>query len=342
MSERGSTPTMKDVAKAAGVGVMTVSRVINGVPVVSPALVDRVNTAIRELGYQRNHFASTLRRRGAATNTIGLIVDDVANPFYGALAGAIEDFALDKGYTVLFGSSKESPQRERELLAAFGARRVDGLVLVPTSGGRAHLAEVVRDGPPTVLVDRPADGLPVDSVVIDNQRGARDAVAHLIRGGHRRIAFLGDRLSIWTAQQRLAGYRAALDEAGIAHHPALVLDSLRTVWTAEAACRTLLAGSPSPTALFTANDVITIGALRALRDHPVPTALAGFDDFPLSEQLDPAVTVVAHDPVALGSTAAEVLFDRTEGRDSPPREVVLPTRLIVRGSSEVRPDEAAV
>ena len=209
-----SRRTMRDVAQAAGVSVMTVSRVINGQPGVLPETAARVEHAIRRLGYQRNDAARQLRRRGQPTQIIGMLVDDLANPFFAALARAVEDAARRRHYVVLIGSSNDSLDREREVVAAFFARQVDGLILVPVAGSHKFLASQMAQGTKVVCVDRPVAGLDVDRVLVDNRRAAGDAVRHLLELGHRRIAFLGDREDIWTISERYAGFCAALAGAG--------------------------------------------------------------------------------------------------------------------------------
>ena len=330
---------MKDVARAAGVSHMTVSRVVNGEVGVLPDKVSRVERAIRKLGYQRNDMARQLRRQGQTTGTIGLVVDDVANTFWSALARAVEDVAMRQGFLVLVGSTNDDRRREQEVVSAFCARRVDGLVVVPVAGSQRFLRTQMAMGTRVVCVDRPADGLEVDTVVVDNRSGARDAIAHLIGQGHERIGFLGDREEIWTAEERYAGYLDALGDTRIEPKPTYVRRGVRTAAQATAAARELTTSRRPPTAIFTGNNVITIGALAAFSqdDRPRTTALVGFDDFPLADRLAPPVTVVQQDPAALGATAAQMLLARIEGDEAPARTVVLKTRLLPRGSGEIPP-----
>jgi LacI family transcriptional regulator len=193
-------PTMRDVAAAAEVSLMTVSRVVNGEPGVLPETAAKVERAIRRLGYQRNDMARQLRSKGQLTHTIGLLVDDLANPFFATLASAVEDAARLRKYVVLIGSSNDNLRREREVISAFSARRVDGLIVVPAAGSHRFLRDQLAAGVKVVCVDRPADGLRVDTVVVDNRNGAYGAVRHLLERGHRRIAYLGDREDLWTVQ----------------------------------------------------------------------------------------------------------------------------------------------
>ncbi|MFE4860013.1 LacI family DNA-binding transcriptional regulator [Streptomyces sp. NPDC056670] len=324
-------PTMKDVARAAGVSPMTVSRAVSGEPGVSPDTAARVEQAVRQLGYQRNDNARSLRQKDLRTSTIGLVVDDLANPFYALMARSVEDEAHRRGFLVLVGSTNDEPRREREVIAAFTARQVDGLILVPTNGGHGFLKQPMEGGTCVVCVDRPAKGLAVDTVTVDNRAGAERAVSHLLGHGHTRIAYLGDRFDIWTQRERHAGYLDALASHGIPEDPELVRHELRSQSDAAAALADLRALPAPPTALFTTNDLITIGVMDGL-GHPDPVALVGFDDFPLADRLDPPLSVVSQDPVALGATAANLLFSRIDGDRSAPRSVVLLTRLIVRGS----------
>jgi DNA-binding LacI/PurR family transcriptional regulator len=330
-------PTMRDVARAAGVSPMTVSRVVNGEPAVMPETVARVERAIRRLGYQRNEAARRLRREGQPTQTIGLLVDDLANPFFAALAAAVEDAARLRNYVVLIGSSNDSLRREREVVAAFCARQVDGLIVVPVEGNHRFLAEHLARGTKVVCVDRPADGLAVDKVLVDNRAGAHKAVRHLLDQGHRRVGYLGDREDIWTIQERYAGFCDAFAEVGLQPDPLLVRNGPRSRAAAAQLATELLQLPAPPTALFTTTDLITMGALDALHDRAGQVALIGFDEFALADKVSPPVTVVAQDPAALGATAAQLLFSRIGGDTSPPREVILLTRLVIRGSGEIAP-----
>src|SRR5581483_8776208 len=340
--------TMRDVAAAAGVSLMTGSRVVNGEPGVQPETAAKVERAIRRLGYQRNDAARQLRRKGKPTQTIGLLVDDIANPFFATLARAVEDAARLHSFVVLIGSSNDSLEREREVISAFSARRVDGFILVPSAGSHRFLRAQQELGVKVVCVDRPADNLAADTVLVDNRRGAYRAIRHLMMHGHRRIGYLGDREDIWAVRERYAGFTEALAQDGITPDPALVRHGLRGRGEAAGATVALLSHPDPPTALFTSNDLVTMGAIDSMHGttgdgspRVGPVALVGFDEFALADKLNPPVTVVAQDPAAIGATAAQLLFARINGDTSPPREVVLLTRLIARGSGEIAPSSAA-
>lgn len=330
-------PTLRDVAARAEVSFKTVSRVVNAEPGVSPALAARVRRAIDELKFQPNAGARSLRRGDGRTSSIGLLLEDVANPFSASVQRAVDDAARPRGVLVFTGSLDEDPARERELVRAFASRRVDGLLLVPASSDQAYLEREVRAGTAIVCVDREARGLPVDSVVTTNAAGAAEGVRHLAAGGHRRIAFLGDSPAIPTARQRYEGYCEALAGLGIPHEEALVVRGLRDPAVADGAVTVLLGRPDPPTALFTAQNMVTIGAVRALRraGRDRSTALLGFDDFPTADLLTPAVSVVAQDPAAMGRLAADILFGRIAGDDSPPATHVVSTTLLRRGSGEL-------
>jgi LacI family transcriptional regulator len=330
-------PTMLDVASLAGVGLKTVSRVVNEEPGVSPTLEAKVKRAIEQLNYRRDANASMLRRLGGKTQTIGLVLEDVANPFSSALHRAIEDAARARSVLVYAGSCDEDPVRERELIGSFRDRRVDGIIVMPAS--HAYLYDEQRAGTALVFVDRPASHLDADSVASNNFGGAVEAVEHLVAHGHRRIGFLGDLPSISTAEERLQGYTRALERSGIGHDDELIRTGLRGPDAAARAVDALLALRDPPTALFTSQNLLTIGGVRALRraGRQRRIALIGFDDVALADVLDPAISVVAQDPQAIGRSAAELLFRRLDGDASPSVHQVVPVKLITRGSGEIGP-----
>jgi LacI family transcriptional regulator len=325
---------MRDVAVLAGVSLKTVSRVINAEPGVAAATAARVADAIAELGFQRNDLARSLRQ-GRTSSTLGLVIEDVANPFYSAIAQAVESAARERGYMLITASCEEDPARERELVQALLRRRVDALLLVPASRDHGYLARETAGGTPVVFLDRPPVGLAADCVLLDNVGGARAAVEHLLARGHERIAVVTDPGDLYTAEERLAGYRQALEAAGVPVREELIRTGSHDAAQAEAAVRELLALPPDrrPTALFAGNNRHAVGALRALRGADHPLALVGFDDFELADLL--GTTVVRHDSPRMGAHAAALAFGRLDGDDRPPRRVVVPIELVARGSGEV-------
>jgi LacI family transcriptional regulator len=330
---------MREVAAVAGVSLSTVSRVVNGGEGVRGDLADRVRDAVALLGYRHNLTASTLRRADRQSASIGLIFEDVSNPFFGAVHRGVEDAARERGILTLVGSSDEEPQRELELAEAFSSRGVDGLIVASAVHDSSYLQRERAAGVALAFVDRPPNFLDADAVVSDHAGGARTAVEHLIAAGHRRIGFLGDRPEVFTAAERLRGYRETLAQHGLAEDLDLVRHPrFRGVDAYQTTCE-LLSGSNPPTALFASQNLISVGAVRAVHalglQHEL--AMVSFDDILLADALDPGLTVVAQDPMTLGRTAAELVFSRLDGYDGPSRHVVVPTQLIERGSGELPP-----
>src|SRR3954449_9099162 len=335
----GRRPTMREVAAVAGVSLSTVSRAINGDPKVAPDLAEKVRSAVAMLGYRRDVTATTLRRADRLSASIGLVFDDVANPFHATLQRGIEDVARERGVLAFAGSSDEDAERERDLVQAFLSRRVDGLIVVPAGADHGYLVRDREAGVAVVFVDRPPGFIDADVVLSDHAGGARAATAHLLAAGHRRIGYLGDRRRIHSAAERLRGYTEALASAGVPYDRTLVRMELEHSAMASRATQDLLEAENPPTAVFAAQNLITLGAISALRARGLQhvVALIGFDDLPLADAVDPGLTVVAQDAGGLGRAAAEVLFTRLDGDIGPTRTVVLPTTLIARGSGEIAP-----
>ena len=334
-SRYGNRPTMKDVAARAGVGLKTVSRVVNGEPGVTPDTERRVQEAIDALGFRRNDSARVLRK--GRTASIGLVLEDLADPFYGPLSRSVEEVARAHGALLINGSSAEDPEREQELTLALCARRVDGLVIIPAGDDHRYLEPEIRAGVATVFVDRPAGKIDADVVLSDNYGGARDGVAHLIAHGHRRIGFIGDMPRIHTAAERLRGYRAAMEDAGIPVEESWMSLGVTDPERVRRAAEAMLSGPHPVTAVFTGNNRVTVTVIRVLAEQPRPVALVGFDDIELADLLQPGVTVVAQDAAALGRTAADRLFRQLDGTLVTPERIELLTRLIARGSGELPP-----
>ncbi|MCD9875726.1 LacI family DNA-binding transcriptional regulator [Streptomyces guryensis] len=333
-------PTLADVAREVGVSAKTVSRVLNEDGPVSPRTREQVLAAVAQLGFQPNLMARNIRVGGPDT-TIGLVIPDLANPFFGAVARAIEDTVGERGLTLLMGSSADDPGRERALTDKFLARRVSILMIVPSVGAdHSHLKSHRAAGLPVVFLDRPGVGLSTDSIVSSNRAGTQDGVAHLIAHGHRRIGFIGDLpVKLYTRRERLAGYRTALQEADIAYDRSLVTNAHDQPAAATATAQ-LLAQADPPTALFAGNNMVALGMVAELaRSKRKDIAVVGFDDVPLAEALEPALTVVAQDPEEIGRAAAATALARLDGDRSRARTITVPTRLIVRGSGE-RPSPA--
>ena len=296
------------------------------------ATAARVADAVNRLGYRPNELARSLKAQ--RSRTIGLVVDDVSNPFMATCAQAIEAVARERDHALILCDSHADIRAEDDYVGLLTRRQVDGLLIVPAHGRDAHLKREQRRGLPVVALDRPAESAQTDTVLVQNRAGTREATEHLIWHGHQRIAFIGDVRHYYTARKRLEGYKEALDAANL--KPLQALDA-HTVEQGEEATRDFLDAPDAPTALFAANVLTALGALRAIEDLglsiPEDVAVIGFDDFELAHVLRPRFTLVKQPAAELGRRAAEMLFDRLEDRTSPaPRRIVLPTELVVRES----------
>jgi LacI family transcriptional regulator len=327
-------PTMIDVAEMAGVSLKTVSRVINEEQGVRAETATRVREAVRVLGYRANDTARNLRRRQRPA-TVGLVIEDVRNPFYSSIARAVEELARLHGHMVVIANSNEDPTEEQKAVGTLLERQITGLLIVPAGSDHGYLLEEIRHGTVVVFMDRPAQGVRADEVLIDNMGGARHATEHLLARGHRRIGVVGDPPTVYTVVERVGGFRQAMSAARVSVDESLIRLGGRDVAQAEAATRELLSMADPPTAVFTTNNRASIGVVRALRGREGTVALVGFDDFELADMLPVPVTVVKHDPAEMGRTAAELLFGRLSGDERPPQRIVLPTLLVPRGSGEI-------
>jgi LacI family transcriptional regulator len=334
---------MRDVAALAGVGVMTVSRVVNGRGGVGAERAALVWHAIEQLDYRHNVTARNLRLTGQPTATIGVLLEDLANPPSAELLRAVERVVSERNCLVLCASSDDNAERERALLAAFCTRRVDGLIIVPCAPDHRYLLPEVRRGIQVVFTGRPAPTVAADTVLSDNVGGARTAVAHLMAHGHTRIGFLGDLRQTGTAAERYRGYEAALREGGIQADESFVRRDVHSAQSAQRAVIELLRSSPAPTALFTAQHHLTLGARTALASlgREWDIAHVGFDDISLGALVKPGITVVTQDPVTLGTVAAQMLLKRIRDPDGIPQTVKIPVSLIARGSGELAPPDAS-
>jgi LacI family transcriptional regulator len=327
-------PTLTQVAALAGVSLKTASRALNSEPNVAPATGRRVRDAADLLGYRLNGIARELRR-GATSALVGLISGDLTNPFYSAVASGIERELRQHGLQLVTANNDEDADLERALVDAFLERRVRALLVVPSGDRHEYLAIEGNRGVPFVFLDRPPDGLAADAVLIDNAGGARAAGEHLLAGGHRRIALIADLARMAPQRGRIDGFMGAMAAAGNAEWEPYLRTDVHDVRRAEHTVRELLELDPAPTALFTTNNRLTTGALRALRNRAGPPALIGFDDFDLADVI--GTTVVAHDAMAMGREAARLAFQRISGHSGPARTIVIPTSVIARGSGERPP-----
>ncbi len=330
VKNRGATaPTVQDVAAAAGVSPMTVSRVLSGGPNVRPEKVQAVMDAAAALGYRRNENARSLRP-GQRTGLLGVVITNVANPYYAQVQLGVEEIVTSDGMRLLVGNSGEDTERERALVNDFIGRKVDGLIVVPAGGDVSHLRAATAAGVPLVLASRQVDGVEADVVLVDDESGARDGTAHLLAEGHRRIAFLGNRVSVFTSRRRQEGFERAHREAGVAFDPALIRAGQNDDVAAHDVMIELLALDDPPTAIFSANNRNTVGVLRALAEHRSAADsmhIVAFDDFELSSLMPFTLSVIEHDPRELGRTAARMVMSRMQADDERESELIqLPTR----------------
>lgn len=329
---RPKRPTMVDVAREAGVALRTVSRVVNNDPTVGPHNVAKVQAAITALNYRPDERARQLRL--GITATIGAAVRRIAeaNP---ALA-AIEQSARAAGLTLLAASTDFDESREHEILVSMCRQRLEGIIAEPIGESHAYLQTELEAGMPVVSMDRPMSGISVDCVMSDNAAGIGTAFHHLYSHGHRRIAYIGDSERVFSGRERAGAFRAALGAHGqpvdgLAHAGEI------TAQRVGAALQTVLDGAEPATALVTGNMETTIAVLRRLgRERASRLAIVGFDEVPLADLLQPALTVVAQNTAEIGRTAVELLRARIADPDRAVQTVIVPTDLIVRGSGEIK------
>jgi LacI family transcriptional regulator len=332
-------PTIADVARECGVGSMTVSRVMNGKKHVSVAMTKRVRAAIVKLGYEPNEAARILK--GQAPRTIGLIVPDLADPFFSTCAHAIQQLAAKQGYMTLLFACEGQKNTEAEELAMMKSRNIAGILIVPSNVSSDHeLKELRRRGVPIVMLDRTLPDLDAGEVMVENREGTRKAIDHLIEHGHRQILCVGYDSKFNSIGQRIAGYREAMTQAGL--KPQLLMVTRDSSIAPQLIKR--LRSTTRPTALFTLNNVTTTSALHVLQREnisvPRELAMIGFDDFDLASLLAVPLTAVRQPAAELGRSAARLLLDwirfGSHAEYLSPR-VILPTELVIRQSCGCEP-----
>jgi LacI family transcriptional regulator, galactose operon repressor len=325
--------TIGDVAQAAKVGKITVSRVLNGSSQVTEKTRRRVLKAVKKLGYIPNENARALRLQ--RSRVIGLIVPALLDHFFATCAHVIHETAQKRGYMVMTVSSNGDPETENAQIEAMLRRHIEGILLVPACSQRCDITGPQLWKIPVVAFDRPVPDGSQDSVIVENRQGAKLATEHLVSHGHRNIAFLGPSGKLFTICERLQGFREAAQENGIQTEEISLIDDLPQ---AIAALKSLLSGDNRPTALLTLNNVTTklvVEALLELKvDVPGTFALIGFDDFEIAHVLQPPLTVVRQPVEEMARCAAELLFERLqpEGDAGAPKNIILPVELVIRQS----------
>ena len=327
--------TLKDVAALANVSRATAARALNSYGYVGDETAQKVREAAEKLDYRGNRLAQALRN--GQLPIIGCILGDIQNPFFARIAHDIEVLARENRHNLIIASSEEQLEQEISLLTSLRSLSIRGFIVAPTSAAdNSHLQGLIEENVPLVLIDRVAEGVECDSVVVDNEGGARKAVEYLIRMGHRRIGFLQDDTRIFTSRERLNGYRSALMAGGVTPADEMVAVSQSTVEHAIDATIRLFSQKDPPSALFTVDSLMTQGALLAFRSMgisiPHDVSLVGFDDFNLATFTDPQITVIAQPVQEIGRAAARLLFDRLTGGSRLPEKIRFETKLIARGS----------
>jgi LacI family transcriptional regulator len=334
---------IKEVAKRAGVSVGTVSHFLTGAFSVSPDRSDRILAAMRHLDYHPNDVARSLKL--SKSHMLGMVVSDITNPFFSQLVRGAEDAALQRNYLLLTFNTDDRVEREMQFLTVLRKRRVDGVLLViaPSQVFPYHVKELIATGTPVVCLDRVPRGLRVDSVTVDNIRGSRECVRHLIDEGHRRIAILTGSLLLQTARERLKGYKQALTGRNLAIDPALVCEGNFRMDSGYQIARNLLVRADRPTAMFVSNGLMALGVLKAMSELglecPREVALASFDDLALAEVLRPPLTTVMQPAYEIGRRGVELLMHRIAPRTTKTSRVTkvhLTTELKIRGSTATR------
>jgi LacI family transcriptional regulator len=334
MAGAGLTPSrarIKDVAALAGVSVATASRALADDPKVASGTKAKVLDSARTLRFRPNSIARDLRS-GGVTTAIGYVIGDLVNPWYSQVAAGAEEVFRKAGLELIVATTESDPEREPLVVKTMLERRVQALLIVPLSDNHSYLEGERQLGTPLIFVDRPPVNLTADSIVLDNQGGMQVAVDSLISNGHKRIALLGGQESLWTTQQRIEGYRSALRKAGIAFNPDLVVYSSSALSDLDKTISSLTSLADPPTALVTTHNRLTVGLLQTHQELLGNMALIGFDDFELANLLN--ISVIAHDPQQLGRSAAEITLNRIKNPLGVPQSVVIPTKLIPRGSGE--------
>ena len=325
----GPNPTMRDVAARAGVGVGTVSRVVNKSASVSPETRARVEKAIADTGFHRNEVARMLRP-GQSSSTIGLIIDDLENPFSSAVAAGASQVAKGRDHVLLIGSTQRDTDVERSLAREFVRRQVDGLLIV--SSDRTPVDEAAGiTSVPVVYVDRAPAGGRYDRVLLDNHSGVKAVINSLVDAGHRRIAYIGGSPQATTGATRLQSYKKLLGQRGVTVDPQLISMHNYSTDAARESTIGLLTSAQPPTAIFSDNNRMTLGAIQAVTSLRAEVALAGFDDLELADLLPFEVDLVVYSPSDLGRRGAEQLFRRIDGDTGAVRTLRVPTRLDRRG-----------
>lgn len=335
-TKESTKPTIKDVARQAGVSPTTVSYVLNNTRFVSPGTEARVRAAIEDLSYQPDLIARSLRAN--RTLSVGMVVSDITNPFYADVVRGVEDLFSEQHYSLILCNTDESPENELSSLQMLRNKKVDGLIIVATGQNIQQLDETSRSGIPIVLVDRRLPGDRLDTVIVDDEQGAYAVVNHLLEHGHTRIGMIKPLDGISTTYRRCRGYEKALRKFGLEPDPGVMINGYSTIEGGTAAALSLLDLNPRPTAIFSANNLMSIGLYLAIKQRglacPKDVAIVGFDDMVWFSVFSPGLTTVYQPSYELGKRAAQLLCQRICGGNPNPAPclIELPSRLVIRES----------
>lgn len=331
---------LKEVARRAGVSIATVSRVINADPKVKGETALAVQKAIKELGYRPNRVAQRLRATTARRRLVGLLIPDIQNPYYVDIVRGVEEFAYSQNITVIIGNFSQDLSKEELYIDILRSESVDGLIVATTPVTEKKVEQLIEDGIPVVCIDRGLKSLKADVVKTDNELGAIMATEHLIRLGHQRIAHVAGDMEIPTTHEQITGYKAALKKHKLKLDPALIYSKKSDYESGVLLTEKILALKNRPTAIFTANNLLTLGALETLHRHkvriPKDMAIVGFDDVYWATSLNPALTAVKQFGYEMGQQAAELLYKRLSSPQAPPTSLIIKPELMVRKSCGTR------
>ncbi len=328
--------SLNKVAEEAGVSIATVSRVINDSPGVNPETRMKVQQVIKELKYTPNRVAKRLRNRNASGNLLGALIPDIQNPFYMEVLRGIEDVAYENKYALIMCNFSQDEKKEKLYLDILQSESIDGLIAAPTNEHDQEVISLVKTGLPIVCVDRGLSGVDVDVVLVENQKGAFTAVDHLAKAGYKRIAYISGLPQIPSSQQREQGYLDALSANGLAIDRNLIKYGDSRHESGVKLCEELLNYSDPPDAIFTGNNLITLGALETIHKKglkvPGQIAIIGFDDMYWAISLNPPLTAVRQPAYEIGRRAAEQLILRINDPTRPTMSMILKTELMIRSS----------
>lgn len=328
--------SMEDIAKRAGVSIATVSRVLNNSNNVNEVTRARIQKAIKDLKYQPSRVAKRLRSKSASSHMLGVLIPDIQNPFYVEVLEGIEEIAFDNDYVLIMCNFSQDERKEKKYLEILKSEAIDGLIAAPASEDDVQIQKMVKDGLPVVCVDRGLTGVDVDLVLVDNETGAYDAVSYLAKAGYKRIAHISGLMSIPSSRHRVNGYKRALAEFGLPLHDELLLHGDSKMQSGLDLCEKLLNLPQRPDAIFTGNNLITLGALEAIHRRglniPGEVAVVGFDDMLWASSLNPPLSAVRQPAREIGRRAGELLIQRLRDPGRSNVKMILSAELMVRKS----------